>query len=64
MGKALITLGFIFFAVEILIAGIYGLTFIPWSKLAFLLSEMSLKVIFVILWNVAGALFLYLGYRE
>lgn len=61
--RALIIFGFLFFGVELLIGLIFGLTLVPWVKLSFLGSLGSLMTIFAILWNVAGAVFLYIGYN-
>jgi len=64
MKKLLVTLGFIFFAVEILIGSIYALTFVPWGNIGSFFTEKVMLVILGILWNVAGAIFLWVGYTD
>lgn len=64
MKNGLLFLGYAFFIIEIAVGFIYGLTLIPWSRLRFLLSEASLSAILLILWNLGGAIFLYLGYKS
>ena len=60
MKNGIRALGFLIFGIEILVATIYGLTLVPWYKLSFLVQEVSLKIILLILWNVAGAVCLWL----
>ncbi len=60
MKNGIRALGFLIFGIELLVAAIYGLTLIPWYRLSFLIQEVSLKIILLILWNVAGALCLWL----
>jgi len=64
MKKLLVTLGFIFFAVEILVGSIYALTFIPWSNLGGFFTERVMFIVFAIVWNIAGAIFLWAGYTD
>ena len=64
MKKGMVIFGFIFFAVEILIGSIYGLSFIPWSRIGGLITEKVLYVILAVLWNIAGAIFLWIGYSD
>ena len=61
MKKLLLTLGFLFYAIEILSAVIYGLTFVPWGSV---FTEKIMIIVFMIVWNIAGGLFLWLGYKE
>ncbi len=64
MKKVLVTLGFMFFAVEILIGSIYALTFIPWYRLGQFFTEKVMIAALVILWNIAGGIFLWIGHEE
>lgn len=59
----LIFLGFSIFAVEILLGFAYGLTFVPWNKLSFLIGIRAMCAYLLILWNIAGVIFIYFGYR-
>lgn len=63
MKNGLLFLGYTFFIIEIVVGFIYGLTLVPWDRLRFLLSEASLSIILLVLWNIAGAIFLYFGYK-
>lgn len=62
--KGLLVLGYAFFIVEIFVGFLYGMTIVPWERLRFLLSEASLSIIILFLWNLAGIIFLWLGYRS
>lgn len=64
MKSTLIVLGFLFFAIELLIGGIYGLSLVPWGKFISLFTEKVLLIIFVIVWNIGGAIFLWAGYDK
>lgn len=62
--KGFLNLGYAFFFIEIFVGFIYGMAMVPWTRLAFLLSDASLGAILLVIWNIAGAIFLYLGNRE
>lgn len=64
MKQGLKVLGFIAFGIEILVAGIYGLTFIPWANIAAIFTGKVLTVIAIVLYNALAGLWLYLGYRK
>ncbi len=64
MYKGLLKLGYTFFIIEILIGLIYGMALVPWSRLSFLLGDASLSIMLLILWNIGGAIFLWLGYKD
>ncbi len=64
MRKPFAIFGFIFFGIEILAGLITGLTYVPWDILAGFFTDKVLIVIFAILWNVAGAAFLWAAYKD
>lgn len=61
--KGLLRIGYAFFIIEMVVGFFYGMTMVPWERLRFLLSEASLSVILLFIWNLAGAIFLWIGYR-
>jgi hypothetical protein len=64
MNKALVIFGFLFLGVELFAGIIYGLTLVPWTAVAGLLTDRVLAVIFAILWNIAAGTMLWAGYKD